>query len=356
MIASILLSRANFHCTLIEKNHYPFHRVCGEYISNEALPFLKSLNLLPDIELPQITKFQLSSVKGKSALLPLDLGGFGISRHYFDDFLYHKAKSSGVHFLLDTIAETIEYSDSKFIVTTNGSVLEADLVIGAYGKRAKLDVKLNRSFIKKKSPYVAVKYHIKTDFPNDLITLHNFPGGYCGISNVENQVTNLCYLANRKYLRIFKNISDFEQNVLFQNPLLKYIFKNSDFLFDRPLTINEVSFATKKPVENHILMAGDAAGMIAPLCGNGMAMAIHSAKLLSEIIIQHCVKSSDPRIAIESCYERKWTQNFSKRIRLGRYLQQLFGNSMTSSLSVSMALYCKPLARILIKSSHGKTF
>jgi len=32
------------------------------------------------------------------------------------------------------------------------------------------------------------------------------------------------------------------------------------------------------------LMIGDTAGLIHPLCGNGMAMAIHSAKIASELI------------------------------------------------------------------------
>ena len=50
------------------------------------------------------------------------------------------------------------------------------------------------------------------------------------------------------------------------------------------------SFAPKKPVEEHILMSGDAAGLITPLCGNGMAMAIRSAKILSETRFYHTTK------------------------------------------------------------------
>lgn len=79
-----------------------------------------------------------------------------------------------------------------------------------------------------------------------------------------------------------------EEAVLFRNPFIRSIFEKSEFLFDRPETINEISFQTKQPVENHILMIGDAAGMIAPLCGNGMAMAIHSAKIVSERLLQYC--------------------------------------------------------------------
>ncbi len=85
LVTANILGRAGIACTVIEKNEYPFHRVCGEYISNETVPFLKSLGLYPDeFSPPQISRFQLTSVNGKSAFLPLGLGGFGISRFSFD--------------------------------------------------------------------------------------------------------------------------------------------------------------------------------------------------------------------------------------------------------------------------------
>ena len=236
---------------------------------------------------PRIQRFQLSSVRGKNKILPLDLGGFGISRYTFDFFLYEKAKSLGVIFYLKEEVEKILFDNEKFFVKTQNRQLEADIVIGAFGKRSKVDIQLDRSFIQKRSPYVGVKYHIKTDHPDDLIALHNFDGGYCGISNVEEGKTNLCYLTHRENVRRFKSIKEMEEAILFKNPFLKNIFTNSQFLFDKPETINEISFETKLPVEAHILMTGDAAGMITPLCGNGMAMAIHSAKIVSDLLVKY---------------------------------------------------------------------
>ena len=130
---------------------------------------------------------------------------------------------------------------------------------------------MGRKFTTTRSPYAAIKYHIRTDHPTDLIALHNFRDGYCGISNVEDGKTNLCYLTHRNNLRKTGSIASLEEEILQKNHLLKYIFSNSEFLFEKPEVINEISFATKDPVEGHVLMAGDAAGMITPLCGNGMA-------------------------------------------------------------------------------------
>jgi flavin-dependent dehydrogenase len=151
------------------------------------------------------------------------------------------------------------------------------------------------------------------------------------------------------------SIKEMEKQVLYKNPFLKSLFLNSEFLFDRPETINEISFATKSPVHNHILMAGDAAGMITPLCGNGMALAIHSAKLTSELIIQYSQKKIT-RITLENDYALQWNNQFARRLWVGRQIQKLFGADWVSNLSVGIVNYAKPLATYLMKQTHGTPF
>ena len=103
-------------------------------------------------------------------------------------------------------------------------------------------------------------------------------------------------------------------------------------------------------------MAGDAAGMITPLCGNGMAMAIHTSKILSGHIVQYCKNESSSRKELESSYAKEWQQQFAARLRVGRQLQNLFGSTFTSNLAVGLAQNFKPLAQYLISKSHGKPF
>jgi len=356
LVSSILLSRKGIEVTLIEKKVYPFHRVCGEYISNETLPFLQSQNLFPrDFNLPIINTFQLSSAAGKSSTLALDLGGFGISRFSFDRFLYDEAKKSGVQFLLNTEASNIRFTGYQFQVSVANQVLTTDLVLCAFGKRAKLDIELKREFVSKRSPYVGVKYHIKTSHPEHLIALHNFEGGYCGISNIEDGKTNLCYLVHREKLRQAGSIEILQKDVLCKNPLLKNIFENSDFLFEKPEVINEISFETKEPLFNHMLMLGDAAGMITPLCGNGMAMAIHSSKLASELVTDFC-KGEITREQLEQRYSTNWKKEFSNRLWFGRQVQRLFGNEFASNIAVNLAIHSRFIANQIVKNTHGKPF
>ena len=180
LVSGILLARRGIECALIERKSYPFHRVCGEYVSNEASSFLKDNDLYPgDFNPPQLGRFQLSSVSGKSTILTLDLGGFGVSRYTFDNFLFEAARKVGVDVILNTEVHNVLFSNEKFTIETSSRKLECDIVIGAFGKRSKLDINLKREFVQRRSPYVGVKYHIRRDHPSDLIALHNFDGGYC---------------------------------------------------------------------------------------------------------------------------------------------------------------------------------
>jgi len=361
LINAIVLAKKGFQVLLIEKKQYPFHRVCGEYISREVVPFLQSIGCYPDELNPSaIDKFVLTSVSGKKVEMPLDLGGFGISRYAFDNYLVNKAEASGVEIWQKKSVESIFFQKeaNKFLISIKGGQsLESKLVIGAFGKRSTLDAHLHRDFLKRRSPYLGVKYHVKTDYAPDVVALHNFKGGYCGISKVENDVFNLCYLSHSNNLKMYGNINEMEEAVLYENPHLRSIWLNSDFILDKSMVINEISFEKKKPIEKHVFMSGDSAGMITPLCGNGMAMAIHSAYLLSSIITENGIpKSFAHRIMLEKHYTHLWNEMFATRLWLGRNTQKLFGGKSISNFAVKLAKVSPALARSIMKKTHGKEF
>lgn len=352
---AIQLSRTGLSVCLIEKNQYPFHKVCGEYVSNEVVPFLRSIDACPSFEgIPQIRRLILSDTRGNSTEMPLPLGGFSMSRHQLDHFLYKKALACGTKGYLGSMVSEVIFNRDHFVLTlADGQALAADLVIGAYGKRSRLDKVLERDFIQKKSPYIGIKYHIKTTFPRDTIGLYNFKNGYCGLSAIENDQYNLCYLSHRDHLKNYGNIKAMEEHVLCENPLLKTIYQNADFITSKPIAINEISFASKKAVEGHILMSGDTAGMIAPLCGNGMAMAIHSAKILAELIVEHKNRRTFDRAALEEDYTQAWNLAFKRRLWVGRNAQRLFGHARASAITVALAKRSKTIANLIIQQTHG---
>jgi hypothetical protein len=356
LIASIQLAKEQYHVLLIEKYNYPFNKVCGEYVSNEVKPFLKEIGLdLESLGATNINRFQLSSIKGKSIETPLEMGGFGISRYTLDNELYKIAQGLGVTFLLNTNVEAIQKINDTFFVETNSDqTLQSQVVIGSYGKRAKLDKSLLREFPAQKQAFVGVKYHIKYNFPKDLIALHNFKGGYCGISAIEDGKFCLCYLSDRKNIKHSGGISEMEKDVMSQNPFLLDIFQNAEFLFEHPLVINEIIFTPKTAVHKNILMVGDTAGLITPLAGNGMSIAIRAAVIASELISNFLQKKIS-RDKLEASYTEEWNKNFKNRLWRGRQLQKLFGDELNSNLAI-LALNKMPfLLKPIIRATHGKT-
>lgn len=355
LTSAIHLSKIGVSVILIEKNEFPKHKVCGEYISNEVLPYFDWLDLnISELQPTAINKLQFSTPKGKLINTDLSLGGFGISRYALDLFLYQKALYNGCVILQDT-AESIVFNENRFTVTTsNKTILESEIVIGAFGKRSNIDQKLNRDFIQKKSSWLAVKAHYSGDFPNDLVGLHNFRGGYCGVSKVENNKINICYLADYETFKQYKNINEYQDNVVSRNPQMKAIFDNCNLLFEKPITISQISFEKKEAVENHILMIGDTAGLIHPLCGNGMAMAIHSAKIVSGLIGDYFNDKIRTRDELERRYLKDWDFNFSKRLKMGRLLAEILQKQNLSDVLLRILVRFPFLLPIIIKKTHGE--
>ncbi|WP_428658343.1 NAD(P)/FAD-dependent oxidoreductase [Runella sp.] len=356
LVSSIELAHRGFMVVVVERKIYPFHRVCGEYVSNEVRPYLEKLGLkIADLGVKEIQRFQFTSPSGRALETDLDLGGFGISRYALDFALFELAKKAGVEFVMGETVENVEYTEEECrATTTNHLRLSARIVLGTFGKNSRMDKSLDRDFTHKKSSYVGVKYHIRTQFPQDLIALHNFQDGYCGISAIEEDKYCLCYLTTRNNVRKHGSIANMEQAVLWKNPHLKRLFNESEFLYERPEVINEFSFEPKQLVENHILMVGDAAGLITPLCGNGMAMAIHGGKIAAELTARF-LNGSISRRELENRYKKAWKRQFSTRLWIGRNVQRLFGDAWLSEAALSFFGLSTPLLRFVIKSTHGKT-
>src|SRR5688572_15316116 len=188
---AIQSAKQGYTVVLFEKERYPYHKVCGEYISMESWNFLESLGLpLSNLSLPRIEQLELSAPNGRKITAKLPLGGFGISRYKIDEALALIAKQSGVRILEDTrVQEIFSRADDCTVIyeTKEGSKqLKARVCCGAFGKRSNLDIKWKRDFLQQNDPrinnYIGVKYHVRTDWPKHVIGLHNFQDGYCGIS------------------------------------------------------------------------------------------------------------------------------------------------------------------------------
>lgn len=365
LVASLVLARAGRRVALVEKRTYPFHKVCGEYLSEETRPFLEGLGVdIDGLGAARIRQLEVVAPSGKKLEAPLKLGGFGISRYLLDHTLYQMGVDAGVADYTGRKCTAIERTDRLHTVAlADGTALEASLVIGSWGKRTALDKTLERPFMQRQEPYVGVKYHLTLDFPRDRIALYNFPGGYCGLSAVEPGRWCLAYLTTREALRRHGTIQDLEDELLASNPALASVLDRADVLYEKPEVINAFSFARKEVVTGGIWHIGDAAGLITPLCGNGMAMAIHGAKLLTDTVLQAGAfrggtqPDAAHRQLLEAHFARIWQQQFGRRLWWGRVIQRwLFGQRLGSEVAVRLLKQAPGLTQRIIRLTHGQPF
>ena len=355
---AIQLADKGTSVVLFEKNKYPFHKVCGEYISMESWNFLTELGLpLEDLNLPRINELGISSENGFMLNAPLPLGGFGISRYSLDNYLFELARKKNVTIFDNCkVFDVQTLSEDTYQINTSLGLYNSTIVCGTYGKYTPTFVKDDVEAKANKLNYIGVKYHIKTNLKPNRIELHNFKDGYCGVSKVDKDVYCLCYLSTSKNLQACGNdIKKMEESILYKNPFLKKYFTESEFLFDAPLVISNVSFQKKDTYKNSFFLAGDAAGSITPLCGNGMSMAMRASKILAQLLISYFNESITKEELIKE-YDKEWNENFNTRIKSGYYLQYLFGKKYTTHHTLKALDKLPSLTKKIISLTHGQTF
>lgn len=148
---AIQCAKAGFITALYEKESYPFHRVCGEYISLESKDFLESVGVnISDLQLPIINTLNITDGYGNLYNFDLPLGGFGISRFMLDEMLYNLAVQAGVHIFTETKVQNVVFNNQQFAISTNNHQHKVTIAVGSFGKRSNMDVKLKRPFINQK--------------------------------------------------------------------------------------------------------------------------------------------------------------------------------------------------------------
>jgi len=347
---AILLADAGYNVVVFEKESYPSHKVCGEFISLESYEFLKSLGLpLDDWNLPIIKDLMLTSQMGTISKSKLKMGGFGLSRYKLDYELSKQMIKSGVDFFPNSKVTLV---DENKVITRNKEVT-ANQIIGSHGKYSAGYLKSQKSA--KPKPirnFLGVKYHIKGNFQDDLISLHSFRGGYCGISKIEDDLFCLCYLIDSQRLKESRNsIPVMEEKILFKNPHLKDIFSKAEFVWEEPLIISNVKFSKQSLANNDVILVGDSAGSISPLSGNGMSIAAKSALVLFELISKEYEANE-----LLSRYNKQWNKNFGKRVKRAKYLNSIMLNPASNDFVLKLFNFIPAVKNLVVNDMQGDKF
>jgi len=352
LTAAIELATRGREVLVFEKHPLPRHKVCGEYLSLEVVPYLSTLGI-PLEDAPRIKNLLLCSSGGHQVQTPLDPGGIGISRYALDYRLYEAAIRAGVSFRWDPVEE-VSFEKDRFRVISRGKAFEAIQVLGAWGKRSTLDRSLDRPFFKDTGPWLGIKMHYRASYPSDQVGLYAFDGGYGGLSVTETGAVNFCYLIHRDRFRDTPSLGSCTERLLKGHPFLQEVLDGAEPLLNKSLSISNIYFGKKQLFNAHVLMSGDAARLIHPLSGNGMAMAIRTGNLQAGLVDQYLGGRLPDRSAMEIAYRNLWKREFGQRLRVSAWLQGLLTSPRRMGIGLGLASRSPYLLRKIIGKTHGR--
>ncbi|QQS35224.1 MAG: NAD(P)/FAD-dependent oxidoreductase [Ignavibacteriales bacterium] len=344
--AAIILADAGINVVLVEKKIFPRETICGEFLSHEVITILSELNLLKkfyELNPNRLKYFSLYDDSGKVFSTSLEFTGYSVKRSVFDNLLFNEAGKRGVKLYPNSGVTSVNELEKGFNVEVslgNGGtkIISSEFVIGAYGKRNILDKKFGRSFASKKSGYYGIKFHIENKLLNQIsaehINLYTTNGVYCGVNVLSKEETTICYLFNKD--RLTANTNPVQQ-LIQKNKFFRNLFVNHSALEFNKIQnygTGNIFFGKREVVANNIMMIGDAAGIIAPLAGDGIGMAMESAKLAAGIIIDSIHKKNRSEIVNE--YQKKWSEQFQQRVRNAVLIQNIIMRNSQRKFALSI--------------------
>lgn len=355
--AATLCARDGLRVGLMEKATYPRHKLCGEFLSPEVQDTFAGLGVLDEVSgagAHAIDQAVITAPSGTAFESPLPGTALGLSRYRLDELLFERAQSAGAFGHEGVRVTDVSGSlDDGFKVETSNGPATARVVLGAYGKRGLLDRKLDRPFLNQSSDLVAFKAHFSGVSVPRTIEIHTFPGGYCGVSHVEDDRTNVCWIGRADALKEAGGSPDAMIDAsLRRNPRLDDRLSGATRVTDTFYAVSQVSLDDKAAFENDVCMIGDTAGMIAPLCGDGMAMALSSAEIAAPLATDF-VQERRSADAFRSAYRSEWSRTFSTRMRLGRFAHAAAMRPTLAAGTVAALRLLPSLGRWLMRRTRG---
>ncbi len=280
--ASIALARRGRSVTLVEREVTPRHKVCGEFLSGEALQDLRALG----IDVTLLRAVRIHSVRlaaaSSAAEAPLPFSAASLTRKSLDTALISEAIASGVKVEQGRSVESLSRATANTwqVTLDDGTTRESPTVFLATGKH---DM---RGHTRPKDPdqWVAFKMYFRlSPMQNAELAgaseLMLYPGGYSGIQPVEDGIANLCCVVQRRYLPAGENRwESFLEKMQEECPHLGTRLDGAVPQLARPLAITHIPYGyVRRTTDEGIYCIGDQAAVIPSFTGDGISIALHTA-------------------------------------------------------------------------------
>lgn len=365
--AATVLARGGRRVVLLDRDAFPRDKLCGEFLSGEAFAALDTLGAGAEVETAgpaRLVRARMIAPSGRRSEVVLPQPALGVSRRTLDLALVRAAERAGAVVRQRTEVVAMRGTPTGVEVTLRPGdgtepTLRAPVVVAACGRSRRLGV-ADTQRPPARAGLVGVKRHHRCRGAmgelDGVVEVHAFDGGYCGVSAVEGGLVNVCALLRPDLvrslarpgwdgivLRVRERSRSLDQRLAALEPAEPGMHTASGIALER-----------RDASDDRVFYAGDAAGMIAPFCGDGQAMALRSGMLLATLLLELSPSPSSEAVrAVGREWERRHHTEFATRLGLGRLLQPLLMHRALSELAIRGLLRAPRIAGWIARRTRG---
>jgi flavin-dependent dehydrogenase len=281
--AATEIARLGQPVILVERQQRPHHKVCGEFVSGEAALYLRNLGIdLAALGAVRITEVRLCA-KERVVAARLPFPAFSLSRYTLDEALLRRASAAGADILRGSGVQSLRrHNDRWIVISDNGHMLAAGNVFLASGKH---DLRGWKRPPGRQNDLLGFKLHWRLSASeraalSSAVELILFSGGYAGLEPIEDGMTNLCLVLRKsRFAALGQRWETLLPALLAECPHLARRLAKAELCWPRPLAISSIPYGFIRTYADGLWCLGDQAACIPSFSGDGMSIALHSARL-----------------------------------------------------------------------------
>lgn len=355
--AALVLARSGARVVLVDKASFPRPKTCGELLSPDGVAALARLGLDGAVRAAgaaTIRRFALVRPDGRRVAGRLPAPALSLSRERLDALVLDGARAAGALAHLGEAVVSVEGSLARgFVVRTAARTLEARAVLGAWGRYSPLDGRLGRPFFGSPAPLFGFKKFLAGEAGRrleDQVVLHVFRGGYLGLSLVEDGRVSLGALARPEVAK--EAHGDFDRLLVRLGGECPGLAADLEGLAPEPgpaLVSEPVHLGRREAVLGGVLLAGDAAGVVDPYTGSGMALALRTGEAAGALLAEHAAGRVEAE-ALARSWESRWRDVTGSVYFFSRLFRPVLLGGLATRLVVPATA---PLAGLAARLTRG---
>jgi geranylgeranyl reductase family protein len=360
-VAALLMARRGLDVVLVDKGRFPRDKVCGDFIGPHAVRELQELGLAETLEPGNRISAGCVFVEGREVLRnPLPTGadlpphGYVIPRELFDERLFRAACAAGARPLEAHTFSEYQVEGAGVAVTLRGPsgerVVRARALIGADGSASLVALRMRGRPQPNVDRLIALRaYYDGVTMPEDSVDVHfgatTFPGYFwvfptgAGRANVGIGIVPQTVSPSKRHLRdLMRDLIERDAGAISRLGRAAVATKIAGW----PLS----TYNGRLPiVAAPVALAGDAAGFINPINGEGIQYALASGRWVAEALSDALASGDSIRAALDG-YARRVANEIGPDLALNRFIVAVASNRALNSAWIELLrAWCTRAAR-----------